>query len=341
MPVYSPKPVYPLPQWMKNPSQYSPLNVSPPISPVHTNGSWQMFSSNSSDHHPIPSSSTYDPYAYYFSQPFGWPPPGESGLYPQLNAPRKLTSKRDALYQGVGTLPREKRSRKAGHQRRRQASAESSIPAREYWKQRSKSAKYRGSNGKGYSRKRHLIRNLSRRLSKSIQAAFGRLRKHKLSPLLEYNGPSDYPLCYDIRDNPLETSIQLFGVGGVRFAGYVDLIQTATSPPVQEMSLWHPRLPGNILIRASEPVGITLEDILYQLHEQLSMPSHYYEQDSYRFSSFRDIGRTFSPQLFRFSRYEPTETNGMRGIDMLGDRVLFLGLVKSRGGRWEIKTAEV
>jgi len=142
-------------------------------------------------------------------------------------------------------------------------------------------------------------------------------------------------MFYDLRENPLEMALQLFSSGSIRLANWVDLMQFATTPPVQEMCLWHPRLQADVIIRASEPNGITIEDVLYQMYEQLNASLHY-EEDS---CSSANSGKVFGSRAYW--RIQDETMNGVtRRVEQLGFHIWFLGLAKSRRGRWEIKTAE-
>ena len=155
-----------------------------------------------------------------------------------------------------------------------------------------------------------------------------------MTPLLKYVGPNSHPIGYDIRLNPLDNDVQFLNL--FRAANELDYIQPATVPPQREMCLWHPRLPWYIYIRGDDEKGITIQDILCQIYEELSKRLR--TQDY-----CNDVldERTREALFTAYSNRCGNENEGFLRMDFLDSDCLFLGLKKSRSGMWEIKTLEV
>ncbi|KAF8071676.1 hypothetical protein FPV67DRAFT_890158 [Lyophyllum atratum] len=182
----------------------------------------------------------------------------------------------------------------------------------------------------------HVPRNISWCLSRGMQmpAKFPAEVPYALSPLIQYTSPSTYPLRYDIRDNPSETDIQFLNL--LRPSNDIDFYQLATSPAVNELCLSHPRLPWYIHVCASQPNGITIGDVLTQIHESLSKPIN--QRDFYNVDMTASDREEMSTAFYH-RRGEDTG-RGMLRMDFLGSNVTFLGLAKTKHGVWEIKTSD-
>jgi hypothetical protein len=153
-----------------------------------------------------------------------------------------------------------------------------------------------------------------------------------------FTSPSKPPIQYDLRLPPDGVDIRLLNLP--RDSNQLDLYQIATAPPVFEMCLWHPRLPWYIHINASTMNGITIADIVVQMHEQLMEPltnNHFYNA-LMNASDRESIGEAFE---FRTANcHLAVRMKGAVRMDFLGPDVIFLGLAKSKDGMWKMKTKQ-
>ena len=162
--------------------------------------------------------------------------------------------------------------------------------------------------------------------------------QYKLTPLLKYVAPGTHPVGYDIRLNPLDNDVQFLNL--YRAANEMDYLQPATVPPQREMCLWHPRLPWYIYIRGDDEKGITIQDILCQIYEELSkrLRTQDYCNDVLDLRTREALYVAYS---YRCGNDPQSLSEGYLRMDFLESDYLFLGLKKSRSGMWEIKTLEV
>jgi hypothetical protein len=106
------------------------------------------------------------------------------------------------------------------------------------------------------------------------------------------------------------------------------------------LRLYHPRLPWYIDIYQSHPNGVTVFDILTQMHEQLMQQitgRHYWNEE------LEDVDRAKLGAAFqdRCNGDSTMIAGGVRKVDFLERRLLFEGLVRGRNGMWEIKTSKL
>ena len=163
---------------------------------------------------------------------------------------------------------------------------------------------------------------------------FNRPHVH-LNPLISYRPRrTDLTVIYNMRFEPLPHL-------GVHFlqrpATTLDYYQLATSPPVDRLTLWHPKLPWYIKVRASTPYGVTIHDVLFGIYTQLRRPI---SQDEYYTDALtaRDremLGLAFEERCGGDIR---EIAGGVRRVDFLGREAGFIGLVRSRKGVWELKS---
>lgn len=144
-------------------------------------------------------------------------------------------------------------------------------------------------------------------------------------------------VSYDMRFSPSTAS---FAANHGRPTAMTDLTRFACEPPLFHMRLMHPYLPWYIFVTTRlNPSGITLADVLDQMHEQLMLPiqnSDFYNEevtDSVRY----DITQTF------YSRTGITGDVqiGVRRVDFLRGRVVFEGLSNARSGTFEMKSRKL
>jgi len=155
--------------------------------------------------------------------------------------------------------------------------------------------------------------------------------------MLEYTAPRLHPIAYDIRLDPMQNDVQFLNLP--RSTNDLDYLQIATDPPRREMCLWHPRLPWYIYIRESHDNGITIQDILCQIYEQLVMRVR--RQDIYTEAlDSRTREGLCTAYYYRCGDSAESLCNGILRVDFLEFDVLFVGLKKSGSGMWEMKTRE-
>jgi len=164
-------------------------------------------------------------------------------------------------------------------------------------------------------------------------------RLHRLHPLLSYRSRQPTSLVYNLRDLPGPESNLLIKALG-RPADALDLYQLSTSPPTQRLLIWHPKLPWKIKIEASNrnSAGITIQDVLTGIYEQLQHPIEHHDfYTTGLVSADRElISAVFHERCAGDSR---EIGGGVRRVDFLGQEMCFVGLTRSRNGTWEMKTA--
>jgi len=183
--------------------------------------------------------------------------------------------------------------------------------------------------------KRGLGRYLSRiRSFLAPNPIFDRRHLH-LNPLISYRPRRTcITVIYDIRMEPLPHL-------GVHFldrpANTLDYSQLATFPPVHRLTLWHPKLPWYIKVHASNPNGITVQDVLFRIYTQLWRPI---TQAEYYTEELTPHDRELLSLAFaeRCGGDLAEVLGGIRRVDFLGPEFGFIGLTRSRNGAWEIKT---
>jgi hypothetical protein len=159
--------------------------------------------------------------------------------------------------------------------------------------------------------------------------------KRTLNSLLLFKTTTEPAMYWNLRQPPSAVSFLQLN----RPSNEIDLVQLATSPPADQMRLCHPRLPWYIDVFKRHPNGITIEDILIAIHTQLSTQirqRHYYNEE------LDEVLRTVLQAAY-ISRCGSTQellNRGILQVDFLADRYVFLGLVKSKHGMWEMKTGE-
>ena len=142
-------------------------------------------------------------------------------------------------------------------------------------------------------------------------------------------------IFYDLRETQIKDALFLPYLN--RKPDIIDLCQLITSPPIHHMTLWHRKLPWKIKIEARQSNGITIYDFFRQIHQQLHQPitkEDYYSDELA--PSDREILRTAFQ--IRCAMFPDKSRAGIQKIDFLGQEVVFIGLKRRQGGRWEFKT---
>ncbi|KAK2459280.1 hypothetical protein APHAL10511_008701 [Amanita phalloides] len=160
--------------------------------------------------------------------------------------------------------------------------------------------------------------------------------KRTLNALLQYK-PGDLAMYWNLRHAPNVGSIEFLRLN--RVYNNIDMVQLATSPPANQMRLYHPRLPWYIDVFSIQPNGITINDILATIYTQLSTQIH---QRHYYNEELDDAHRGVLSAAFsdRCKNRREEADRGILQVDFLADKYVLLGLVKGKGGMWEMKTSE-
>jgi hypothetical protein len=171
--------------------------------------------------------------------------------------------------------------------------------------------------------------------------------KRSLHPLLNFtNDPNCPAILLDLRNDPFVPSTLSFPALG-RPHNKIDFFQLATYPPAQKLRIYHTRLPWYIDILGSQPNGITVGDLLSQLHMQL------YEQIGQRHFWTEELddsdraglsaayhGRISGPR--GVSEMERAKLGVMK-IDFLGmeKTLMLVGFARGKNGVLEMKLKKV
>jgi hypothetical protein len=158
--------------------------------------------------------------------------------------------------------------------------------------------------------------------------------RRTLHPLLK-DIPNSPPVYYNFLETPFHTSsVQFLNLNRPHNA--IDFAQLACQPSAPFLRLFHPRLPWYIDIQQVHPNGITVVDMLTQMHAQLHTPiypRHFYNEE------LTDADRAEITKAFQV-RCRGDSTFIRRGVlqlDFLGEKVVFQGFSRGPKGLWEIK----
>lgn len=155
------------------------------------------------------------------------------------------------------------------------------------------------------------------------------------NPLIRYNNLSSHPIEYDLRLDPTQNDIQFLNLP--RAANELDMLQLVTNPPALGLFLSHPRLPWLIVVKATHPNGVTINDVLTQIYENLQTPI---DGRDYYNSELDSSDREEITTAFNYRNSCNTGGEGIKRVDFLGLHVRFLGLKWGKNGTWEMKTLE-
>ncbi|KAG6894419.1 hypothetical protein C0993_011580 [Termitomyces sp. T159_Od127] len=155
--------------------------------------------------------------------------------------------------------------------------------------------------------------------------------KRVITDLLMYRR-ADLCISYDLRDPPEQG--QSFPAFGRRYDDR-GLAQFATSPPAEYMRIFHVLLPWYIDVKQGN--SITVRDVVEQVFSVLQEPicaQHYFTEELDSAARER-ISMAFQ---LRTQGNEVEKAQGIKKIDYLEDKFIFVGLVRTWYGRWEMKT---
>lgn len=157
-----------------------------------------------------------------------------------------------------------------------------------------------------------------------------------IAPFFHYS-PDHASVFWDLRTEPGPTTVHSTRLGG-RILDELDISQLATE--AQCIWIYHTDLPWYIIINAMRPNGITVGDVLSEIHSQLMEPIrqiHYW--NSVLTSRDREVlGTAFE---YRCKSDPSMVAKGICRVDFLSNAVYFVGLVKGKYGMWEMKTGAV
>ncbi|TFK19929.1 hypothetical protein FA15DRAFT_154143 [Coprinopsis marcescibilis] len=162
-----------------------------------------------------------------------------------------------------------------------------------------------------------------------------------LNPLLSLPSPPPPTYYYDLRSSPFSAYLLHLPTSNGPITD-LHLLQLATTPPIHQLHLYHPKLPWPILVKSGNPNGLLISDVLSGIYSSLMQPitlADYYNAEmtaedreqiegAYRVRCRGDLGML---------------KGGVRRVDWLGEDVGFVGLEMPRwgGGMWEVRTVRV
>ncbi|CAA7268548.1 unnamed protein product [Cyclocybe aegerita] len=158
--------------------------------------------------------------------------------------------------------------------------------------------------------------------------------RRALHPLLHFQ-PSAPPVFFDLRPPTLApTSIAFLNLP--RQPNNIDFAQLAFQPSAPFARLYHPKLPWYVDVHQNHPSGITVWDVLEQLHAQLQTPIHPRHFWNEELGEQERLAITLAFQA-RCGQDRTLVGRGVVQLDFLGKKVVFEGLARGPKGLWEIK----
>jgi len=159
-----------------------------------------------------------------------------------------------------------------------------------------------------------------------------------LSPMLLMPNSRVPVMSFDLRsDYPLDpANLELLTTEGRPF-NPTDLSQFATTRPVFLLRFYHPRLPWYLDVRASQPNGILIADVLQQLHAKLHKPIQLHDfSNTVLDASDREL--ITDAYRNRCDYRVDIMQQGVRRVDFMGSDVILQGFRAGRDGMWLMKT---
>ncbi|KAJ7485565.1 hypothetical protein FB451DRAFT_1230286 [Mycena latifolia] len=159
-----------------------------------------------------------------------------------------------------------------------------------------------------------------------------------LSPLLLMPNSKMPTMSFDLRsDHPFDPlNLELLTTAGRPFNS-TDLSQLATTRPVHRLRFYHPRLPWYIDVRASQPNGVLVGDVLHQIHEKLQraiLPRDFSN------TVLDATDRELITDAYRARCDDRVDImqQGVRRVDFMGSDVILQGFMEGKNGMWLMKT---
>ncbi|KAJ6588702.1 hypothetical protein B0H19DRAFT_1100772 [Mycena capillaripes] len=164
------------------------------------------------------------------------------------------------------------------------------------------------------------------------------LEHSHLSPMLLMPNSKIPVMSFDLRsDQPFDPSnLELLTTAGRPF-NHTDLSQFATTRPVQRLRFYHPRLPWCLDVRASQPNGILVGDVLHQIHEKLHRAIR---PPDFSNTVLDATDRELVTDAYRNRCEDRVDImqQGVRRVDFMGSDVILQGFIEGRDGMWLMKT---
>ncbi|KAJ7742711.1 hypothetical protein DFH07DRAFT_836192 [Mycena maculata] len=162
-----------------------------------------------------------------------------------------------------------------------------------------------------------------------------------LSPLLLMPTNRRPIMSFDLRsDDPFDpTNLELLTTSGRPF-NPTDLCQLATTRPVRRLRFYHPRLPWYIDVRASQPNGVLVGDVLHQIHHKVHRPIR---PEDFSNTVLDAADREMITDAYRARCDDRVEImqEGVQRVDFLGTDCILQGFVQGRSGMWLMKTIRI
>ncbi|KAF7360511.1 hypothetical protein MVEN_00781900 [Mycena venus] len=161
-----------------------------------------------------------------------------------------------------------------------------------------------------------------------------------LSPILLMPNSRVPVMSFDLRsDNPFDpANLELLTTEGRPF-NRTDLTQLATTRPVFRLRFYHPRLPWYLDVRASQPNGILVVDVLQQLHAKLHRAIRPHDFSNTVLDA-TDRERITDAYRSRCDDRVDIMQQGVRRVDFMGSDVILQGFIEGRAGMWLMKTTQ-
>lgn len=165
-------------------------------------------------------------------------------------------------------------------------------------------------------------------------------RNYKLHTLLYFKHPDYPPISHNLLENPFDLDSSFSFLDRDPPPNSIDFYQYATTPPMHDLILYHPMLPWYVEITAEQSTGVTIGDVLRQIHEHLSTPIAY--RDFYNVVlKPKDRERITMAFGLRTREIKDRVGLGMTRVDFLEKNLQLLGLRRAKHGVWEIVTRSI
>ncbi|KAG6896833.1 hypothetical protein C0992_005788 [Termitomyces sp. T32_za158] len=109
----------------------------------------------------------------------------------------------------------------------------------------------------------------------------------------------------------------------------------ATDPPVEQMRLCHPLLPWYIDVHQSQPTGVSVQDVFMQMFSELQLQISTTHFQNTEMETAGRVARAFERRT-QGNRQEWLK--GIKKVDYLEDKIVFVGLERTGKGLWQMKT---
>ncbi|KNZ73612.1 hypothetical protein J132_10700 [Termitomyces sp. J132] len=106
------------------------------------------------------------------------------------------------------------------------------------------------------------------------------------------------------------------------------------------MRLFHPLLPWYIDVFKSVDNGVTVQDVIMHVYFQLQtqINARHYFNEELRSGTRERITEAYTQ---RTQGQDQEKMKGIKKVDYLEEKNIFVGLVRTRNGLWEMKTRSV